>query len=308
MKALHTAVGLALFCAVCVGCHGSRPSSAGDPSPTPQHRQGWLAESRQAVQHWASTSRQDLEHWADEVFLDSAKAGSRLLTKSLLMLDVSPHIRDVEQRTALMYAALHGHSDIVQLLLDLGVGINIYDRNGWSPLMLAAWNGHAQSAQLLLEYGARVNVLSPSDVTALMAATTRGHTALVSLFLDYGADIHGVHQSGAHLLLRAASRGYTDIVQVLLTHGARTATQDAYGWTALTEAMWNNQPATATLLLTAPDMRPGTLDKEYDCRLSQAESKRSYHRAPASQRNTLACRGDRPVAQDRARRALSVTT
>ena len=70
-----------------------------------------------------------------------------------------------------------------------------------------------------------------------------------------------MNQSGAHLLLRAASRGHTDIVQLLLTHGARTATQDAYGWTALTEAVWNDQPATATLLLTAPDATPGTLEK-----------------------------------------------
>ena len=127
MRSFHTAVGLALVCVLCLGCHDRRTSSAGDSLTTLQHLQDWGAESRRAVQHWASTSRQDLKHWAAEVFLDSTKSGSLLLIKSLLTLDISPHIRDGEQRTALMYAALHGHSDIVQLLLDLGVGINIYD-------------------------------------------------------------------------------------------------------------------------------------------------------------------------------------
>ena len=51
------------------------------------------------------------------------------------------------------------------------------------------------------------------------------------------------------------------IVQLLLTHGARTTARDAYGWTALAEAVWNNQPATATLLLTASDATPGTSEK-----------------------------------------------
>ncbi len=149
MRSLQTAVGLALFYLICLGCQGSRTSSANDSPTILQHLQDWILESRRTVQHWAAASRQDLEHWAYEIFLDSAKTGSLFLTKSLLTLDISPHIRDGEQSTALMYAALYGHSDLVQLLLDLGVGINIYDRNGWSPLMLAAWNGQTQSAQLL---------------------------------------------------------------------------------------------------------------------------------------------------------------
>ena len=65
----------------------------------------------------------------------------------------------------------------------------------------------------------------------------------------------------AHLLVRATGHGYMDIVQLLHTDGARATAPDAYGWTALREAVWNNQPATATLLLTALDATPGTLER-----------------------------------------------
>ena len=218
------------------------------------------------------------------------------------MLNVSPHIRDGERRTALMYAAFHGHSDMVQLLLDLGVGINIYDRNGWSALMLPAWNGHAQSAQLLLDCGARVVVPSPSGITALMATATRGHTALVGLFFGYGAEVEVVNQSGSYLLLRAAGQA-TDIVQLLLTHGARTTARDAWldgtRGSAVEQSARYRDALAHCLRCHARDIR-----EEYACRLSQAGSEKSHHRAPASQRNTLRCRGDRSVAQNRARRGM----
>ena len=258
------------------GCQESRSLSPLGTLPYLRdlhHMQEWLSGVQRDIQLWAHTSRQDLRQWSEEVFLDSAKAGSLFLAKSLLKLDVSPHVRDKEQRTALMYAALNGHTDLVRFLVNLGVGINIYDSHGWSPLMLAAWDGHRPVAQLLLDYGAKASAVSPSGMTALMAATTKGHTALVSLLLEHGAE--STDPSGPQLLLRAASRGYSDIVQLLLTHGARPAAQDLYGWTALTEAVWNNQPTAASLFLTDLIVAPGVLEKNIVADFQRRETKKA---------------------------------
>ena len=52
--------------------------------------------------------------------------------------------RDANGYTALHYAALNGHKEVVSLLLSYEASCNSVDEAGSSPLHLAAWAGHAE--------------------------------------------------------------------------------------------------------------------------------------------------------------------
>ena len=46
--------------------------------------------------------------------------------------------------TPLLYAAAHGHAEIVRVLLGHGVDANQASNNGWAPLLYAAQYGHTE--------------------------------------------------------------------------------------------------------------------------------------------------------------------
>ena len=52
--------------------------------------------------------------------------------------------RDANGYTALHYAALNGHKEVVGLLLSYEASCNSVDEAGSSPLHLAAWAGHSE--------------------------------------------------------------------------------------------------------------------------------------------------------------------
>ena len=101
----------------------------------------------------------------------------------------------------LLYAALGGHMNIVQLMLDKGA--TDYDR----ALARAAEGGHMDIVQLMLDKGADPN-------WGIARAAEGGHMDIVQLMLDKGATDYNKGLSGA------ASGGHMDIVQLMLKKGA----------------------------------------------------------------------------------------
>ena len=59
-------------------------------------------------------------------------------------------IQDKSGQTALMYAVVNGHEDIVRVLLD--DDLTKQDQNGNTALILAVANGHEGIVRVLLEY------------------------------------------------------------------------------------------------------------------------------------------------------------
>lgn len=94
--------------------------------------------------------------------------------------------------TALMMAALKGHTDWVAQLLDHGARI---DGNGaaggksWTALHYACAGPQAATVQLLLKRGAALNALSPNGTTPVMMAARYGSEDAVDALLKAGADL-----------------------------------------------------------------------------------------------------------------------
>ena len=94
-------------------------------------------------------------------------------------------VNDVDELggTPLIYAAMHGNSDIVELLLEYGANVNIQDKvHGWTALMQATLNKHTTVVRLLLQKDETdVNLKARNGVAAFDLATVVGNAELIRM-------------------------------------------------------------------------------------------------------------------------------
>ncbi|WLQ13246.1 ankyrin repeat domain-containing protein [Hahella aquimaris] len=96
--------------------------------------------------------------------------------------------KDQMGRTALIYAASHGHLPIVRDLVERGGNINTVDYSGLTPLMAAVLSHRVAVARYLLERKAAVNAQDVTGTTILVYAINTNVPEMVQLLLRYGAD------------------------------------------------------------------------------------------------------------------------
>lgn len=87
--------------------------------------------------------------------------------------------------TALMMAALRGHTEWVVRLMQRGAAVH---RSGWTPLHYAASGPEPKVLVLLLERGAQLDAASANGTTPLMMAAGYGALDGADLLLARGAD------------------------------------------------------------------------------------------------------------------------
>ena len=130
--------------------------------------------------------------------------------------------RSFSGKTALLYAAESGCSDVVEFLLKKGAGLNHIEPE-WTPLHLAAMSSSAEVVRLFLNSGGEVNAQNYYGETPLMWAAVRGATDVVELLLRRGArmdlqDTSGstVHEWASKLVHSVTTRDqYEPIVRLL---------------------------------------------------------------------------------------------
>jgi hypothetical protein len=158
----------------------------------------------------------------------------RLLNQSDLVNGI-----DGNNRTALMYAALHGQTKTVSLLLDRGADINAADNDGHNALMIAAVNANTGTVTILINSGANIHKQDNDGWTPLMWAARGGSTEIetlifdsqgeystivlpreiVKILLNSGADINHKDKFGNNALKVASGRGHSETARFLLDYG-----------------------------------------------------------------------------------------
>lgn len=98
---------------------------------------------------------------------------------------------------ALVWAALHGRTPVVEFLLRAGIDPGARDPRRWTALHWAACNGHAETVRVLLQGRAPLEAQNEFDGTPLEQTlwtaaherTLAGHAAVVQFLLDAGATL-----------------------------------------------------------------------------------------------------------------------
>jgi hypothetical protein len=193
------------------------PPETKEPAParsfSPPTRSGASSESleggpRYAVPYDETLGRQ---------LLVSIERGRHYDVLELLGRGADPNAKDPDGRTALMYAAINGQTDTMEVLIEKGAEINAKDRAGNTPLHCAAMFGDPNAVQLLINKGADLNARGDlgsdtRNVTALKLAKKRYQTAPAKRMSDVLAR--------GRLILHAIKSDFERIMEMLERAGA----------------------------------------------------------------------------------------
>jgi ankyrin repeat protein len=150
----------------------------------------------------------------------------------------------------------------VKTLIALGADVNAtptVSPMALTPLMLLAQEGDFwDMAETLMNAGANIHAVDAEGHTALVYAVKRNAKMVVKLLIEKGADpnvrlrrdnAEGAGYSDSSLLRLAADRRYTTIAAALLKAGADPNATEAYNFTALHQAVYDDNARLVALLL-----------------------------------------------------------
>jgi len=141
--------------------------------------------------------------------------------------------KDKNGHTALMFASIHGHTEIVEILikanaditpLKKGTGwtakaeINAKNDDGSTALMFASFHGHAEIVKILMKADADINVKGGNGWTALIEASFSGHMEVVQLLVKAKANVNAKSENNDTARIKASDKGHMEIVQLLEFH------------------------------------------------------------------------------------------
>ena len=140
---------------------------------SPPPKTGQSTQVRDASDLWGAARAGDLD--AIERHLDSGAAVDA----------VAPE----QGGTPLMWAAVSGQTEAIELLVRRGANVNAPSKDGGTALHAAAFLGHENAVEVLLRDGAKVNARNnrgntPLDVAVLDEGTTRYFASLLQLELN----------------------------------------------------------------------------------------------------------------------------
>lgn len=196
-----------------------------------------------------------LEYGADTHPRDARGCNALMLAISNEKTEVVRLLLDAGANVGLVEAALLGNQAEVQTLLVAGVDLNRQEMN--TALRWAAIGGHAEVVELLLDNGTALDAADENGKTALMQAALYGRIGVMRLLLERGASPDTVNRNGGTALMesvQSSTRRNRDAVELLLAHGARADIRTRSGWTPLMLAcLWGDTEVVALLLENGAD-------------------------------------------------------
>lgn len=142
----------------------------------------------------------------------------------LLERGSDPALKDNSGRIVLHWAAQYGRNTIIQELLSHGshgLDIDSRDNKGCTPLMEAAIFGKENTVSCLLERGSDPTLQDNSGQSALHWAARVGSKEIVGKLLSQGLDINSRTNSGETPLQVAEKFGQAEVVKYLVSWGTK---------------------------------------------------------------------------------------
>ncbi|KAK2714306.1 hypothetical protein QYM36_008760 [Artemia franciscana] len=152
---------------------------------------------------------------------------------------------------ALFLASQAGFRDIVEMLLKNKGCVNIgcTEDNSAAPLHFAAIGGHTEIINLLIAHGATVDAITTDGSTPLYLTVEYGHEEATEVLISNKANINIQNIEGMTPLHVAAADGYANVVEILLRNGAKINIKDIERRTPLELAVANGHLEVVKILL-----------------------------------------------------------
>ena len=187
----------------------------------------------------------------------AALNGHTVIVNQLLQVPgINVNMQTYAGGTALMFASQKGYTAVVERLLQApGINVNLQNQHGGTALRTAAFNGHTAVVERLLQVpGINVNLQNSENDTALMMAAENGHAVIVERLLQVpGINVNLQKREGATALMLAAQNGHTAVLEKLLAvPGINVNLQNQRGITSLGLAAKNGHVTAVERLLQAP--------------------------------------------------------
>lgn len=141
--------------------------------------------------------------------------------------DIDAH--DDHGMTALMYAAMKDHTEVVECLISHQASLDRQSGQRYTALLYAVRGGHTATVHALLRAKADSNIHEQDDIfdTPLTLAAWQGHLPIVRLLVAAGADLNlrgTVWQLPAEAIARR--RGHHHVSEYLLYHEPRRSAKE----------------------------------------------------------------------------------
>lgn len=164
---------------------------------------------------WAQLSLPDTE------FLEDVKNGRRDNVYKSLVRGQSANTSNGLGQTAVMFAAMGNHLEIIDLLIQNKGNVRLKDREGRTPLFWASAAGHPEAVEALLKAGAPPNDIDRQGTSALMISSRRGFEDVVRLLIAFKADVNLTDHTGRTALMWSAESRNPQVPAMLKKAGAR---------------------------------------------------------------------------------------
>jgi ankyrin repeat protein len=214
------------------------------PLTSPPLRKVAVKQFRSIKRKWNKTLLRDPRVKA---FLMAARTGNAASVSSLLAEKVDIRAGDEYGNTAVAYAALGGHVEVVRLLLSAGADPD-GELDAESTALMVASN--PAIAELLIQAGANPNKLIDGS-TPLSSAAHRNLQDVAALLLAAGANPNVLTEPHGCALSTAIAKGHLDVARILIEFGASVNFRPKKGWPPLMHAASNGREAIVSMLIAA---------------------------------------------------------
>ncbi|XP_012889220.1 PREDICTED: ankyrin repeat domain-containing protein 30A isoform X2 [Dipodomys ordii] len=134
--------------------------------------------------------------------------------------------RDRRNRTALHFACVFGHSEVVTLLVERKCEIDACDNENSTALIKAVQCQEEECVTILLEHGANPNIPDASGNTALHYAVYNENIQIAAKLFAHDADIEARNKDDLTPLLLALREKKQQIVEFFIRNKAKTCAVD----------------------------------------------------------------------------------
>ncbi|KAI8811063.1 ankyrin repeat-containing domain protein [Cladochytrium replicatum] len=164
-----------------------------------------------------------VDHTGAQAIHFAALNGHTEVVEFFLSHGISPEVSDLENEAVIHYAARcrRDNAAVVKLLFDMGVDIEAKSSSKRRPLHLVAEFGSAETCRELLAHDADVNARIPKEFNfPLYLAVTFDHPDVVEVLLEKKPDVDARGPEQYTSLCRAAENGNKESCVFLLDAGA----------------------------------------------------------------------------------------